>query len=149
MNYTRPRKNLEEYHIYKNIVGLTSSLGCCFGPNRFKGQQTCKYICKTSTEIETFKKNYHCQKNNQLDRHVTNILVGTILNYHRHITNIYVLTNISVGWACYKDSLFLERNCRSTSPKWACCSWTKVLGKWHLSLAQHLIFRQFKLTSMS
>ena len=124
--YAPGEKIKEGQHIYKNTVGLTSSLGFCLGPHRFKDLQNCKYIYKNIHKNRNLQKIVSLPKNNQLDRHVTNIPVGTILNCHRHLTNIHVLTNISVGQSCYKDALFLERNYRSTSTKWASFPCTKV-----------------------
>jgi hypothetical protein len=88
--YTPQEKDKDEYHIYKNTVKLTSSLGCHFCSNRFEGQQTCKYICKNIHRSKNLQKKLSLPKHNQLDKHVTNILVGTILNCHRHLTNISV-----------------------------------------------------------
>jgi hypothetical protein len=88
--YTPQEKIKEEYHIYKNALGLTSSLGCHFGPNRFNGKQTCKYISKNIHRNKNLQMFLSFPKNNQLDRHVTNISFGTILNCHRHLTNISV-----------------------------------------------------------
>jgi hypothetical protein len=76
--YTPQEKLKEEYQIYTNAVGLTSSLGCHLGPNRCKGQQTCKYICKNIHRNRNLRKFLSFPKK-QSTGYVTNIPFGTIL----------------------------------------------------------------------